>query len=764
MYDDYQLRKDVDRFRQVMDTLESALESKYGIGDLDLNELLGQFYDKSEIEEIIKRFYKKEDVDARLVQNYRELLETVEDYNTYSDESYTLFRGDCWTINANFEASASITSDEDNEFTVGGTFRTQSDLVGIYWNSQDPIQHDYISYGSKYDYTGVVLDFDYEMMRCVDFASSSSTITIRTNSNQTFYLALNRFVEDNHVHIEFNNLTLLPGNTYIDSDGSSVVVSEETPLDVTDISSIMFVLIPLNYTGNTPYVIMNNDYFSCSFSNITVTNGEICKEHMPLPPHQYRLCEGYDDFYDLNPRRVVKEMVKLGYSNWVDLYIGASHYYEKSGTVGDTINVSAFNHTRTEKMVLTPSVPLNMSFRGWLNCYSNTLKEYGFNKLIISVSMENLQCPPSWRQKTSDGDYAETGWVPSTFFYSPCNTEAVTYMQDVSQACLDIIVENGLQPILQMGEAWWWWNELDTPDQPPCFYDDSTKAKYLQEFGTAIPVYTSASDDFDEETTNWLNQQLVLYSDALMEVVKSDRYSDGIYMALFFPPSVLDTERVPLMMQKVNYITDAYNPSKLDILQLEDYDWVTGKNSHHNSIYQLGFDLGFRKEQIHYYGGFVQHPEDATEYWRLIKTAMDTAIANELGEVFVWAGSQIRRDKKILGHDDFELVQQLTHSVNITPGDVWKKIDSNISGAVIHVNESLRLAMFYYNSSFTFNEASTYYTVGYVPKKYAPAIPVMLSVSHESLWGDVTYGKGQIRLAKSSSGTFHVRISAMWHY
>jgi len=778
MYDDYQLRKEVDRFKNIVDSIQTILETEYGVTEeIDIKSLLSQFYDKADIDELVKPYFKKEDVDARLIENYNELLGTVENYYTYSDDSYTLFRGDCWTINNNFEASAAIVSETTSDFTVVGTFRTEKDLVGVYWNSKDLISHDYISYGSKYDYTGVVLDFDYEMNGCMDFASGTVSITIRTNSNQTFYLTMSRFIENNHVHIDFNNLTLLAGNTYIDSDGTPVVVEEETPLDVTDISSIMLVLVPTVYDGDNQYVIMSNDYFYCAVSDITVINGKICNEHVPLPSHQYRLCEGYDDFYDLNPFRVVKEMWKLGYTNWVDLYIGASHFYEKSGTVGDIVDVSGFNHTRTEKMVLDPTTAINNAFEAWLNCYSKTLKEYGVDNLIISVSMENLQCPTSWRQKTSDNKYAETEWVPSTFFYSPCNDDAVTYMQVVSQTCLDIVTANGLQAILQMGEAWWWWNEWYHPTdsggnpidvehwQPPCFYDDATNAKYLQEFGAALPVYDSTADTFDEGVIAWLNQQLVAYSDSLREIVKSDRYADGIYMALFFPPSVLDTERVPLMMQKVNYITDAYNPSKLDILQLEDYDWVTGESIHHNEIYQIGLDLGFTYDRLHYYGGFVQYPKDAVKYWRLIKNAMNTAIKTGFGEVFVWAGTQIRRDNKIIGHDDYELLQKIINSLKETATqNVWKKIDSNIPGAIIHVNESARLVMFYYTvASFEFIDSSTYYTVGTIPKKYAPSLPVLLSFSSIYQWGDVSK-TGQVRVARNPAGTVRVRASAMWHY
>ena len=89
-------------------------------------------------------------------------------------------------------------------------------------------------------------------------------------------------------------------------------------------------------------------------------------------------------------------------------------------------------------------------------------------------------------------------------------------------------------------------------------------------------------------------------------------------MALFFPPSVTDTDRVPPMIRDVNYLIDAYSPSKLDILQIEDYDWVTSENPHHKEAYTIGQELGFSEDRLHYFGGFVENPEDADRYWKLI--------------------------------------------------------------------------------------------------------------------------------------------------
>ena len=605
------------------------------------------------------------------------------------NNKYYLFRGDCWTINNNFESSATVTSESYSDLTVTGTFRTENDIVGLYWNSNDPIQHPYISYGNRSDYSDVILEFDYEMTGCMDFSNSILSLTIAANSGEIYFLTMNRFIENNHMTLDFNNLTLLPGNSYLDKNEQPVTVTDEIKLDVTNLKYIMFLLVPSNFANsNGQYTIMENMNYTCKISNITVSNGEICDEQSPLEPHQYRLCEGYDNSYNLNPFRLSKEMRKLGYVEWVDLYVGASYFYEKSGIIGDVISDMNFDNARTEKMVLDKNVPLNRAFRAWLDCYSRGLKNNGVQNLIISVSMENLQCPQSWRQMDVEGNFAMTGWNPSTFLYSPCNDEVVTYMQSVCEACLDIVVDNGMKPILQMGESWWWWNEADEPNQPPCFYDDATRNKYYAEFGQNIPEYSSSNSQYDNDTILWINHQLVKYSDALREVVKSNKYVDGLYMALFFPPSVTDSDRVPQMMRDVNYLQDAYSPDKLDILQIEDFDWLIFESPHHKDAYTIGQELGFSEDRLHYFAGFVQYPQDADRCWALIQDAIDNAVEKKFKEVYVWAGLQVRRDRKIIGYDEYVILNNLL--LTNQPGTVCPIITAP---SYVSTNENFTIKM-----------------------------------------------------------------------
>ena len=112
--------------------------------------------------------------------------------------------------------------------TVNGTFRSENDLVGLYWYSADPITHSHISYGNRSNYSDVILEFDYEMEGCTDFSNGNVNIVIESNDGEIFYLTMARFVEGNHVTLDFNNLGL--------SDASSL-------------KSVMFEIKPVNYAG-----------------------------------------------------------------------------------------------------------------------------------------------------------------------------------------------------------------------------------------------------------------------------------------------------------------------------------------------------------------------------------------------------------------------------------------------------------------------------------------------------------------------------------
>ncbi|MNJ52428.1 hypothetical protein D3C77_477620 [compost metagenome] len=254
-----------------------------------------------------------------------------------------------------------------------------------------------------------------------------------------------------------------------------------------------------------------------------------------------------------------------------------------------------------------------------------------------------------------DGKPGQTGWSPATSFFSPTNTEVRAYWELVVRDFLDISVEEGFRPVLQLGEPWWWWQEfmpedINTPypGKPPCFYDEATVDLWQQQKGYPMPRFTTTDIDMSPENTEvieWLRDRLGDFSNFARGIAKS--YTEGVYTVLFFPPSVLDTARVSPAMRIANVPMAAWRFPNLDFIQIEDYDWVVHDNERHYSVFDFALDFyGYQHHKTHYFSGFAweQFNRPIDYQWDLITKAAVNALSYGYSEIFIWAGSQIRRD------------------------------------------------------------------------------------------------------------------------
>jgi len=368
-----------------------------------------------------------------------------------------------------------------------------------------------------------------------------------------------------------------------------------------------------------------------------------------VPAHRYRYAEGYDDEYYRNPRRLVQAMYQLGYRECVDFYIGASHFYDKTGKAPGL--PSGYTNA-----CLLPEVGCNPVFLRWFTDYVTELAALGYHRFILSVAMENLQMPDSWKQLLADGSTpGQTGWFPPTCFYSPTNPAVRQYIALISRQLMDIIQAAGLQVLLQLGEPWWWWQEfmpgdINTPfpGRPPCFYDAYTQSLYTQETGRTMPRwYTSDIDVGKEENRRalvWLKEKLGEYSEFMASLISG--YPGAHYGILFFPPSVIDTRRVPIAMRLANVPWESWAYPKLDYIQIEDYDWIIHDSPFHQEIFDFAYHFfGYQEHLTEYFSGFVLigEPAAASPLWQRIDRAARQAISRGM-ETYIWAGTQIRRD------------------------------------------------------------------------------------------------------------------------
>lgn len=423
-------------------------------------------------------------------------------------------------------------------------------------------------------------------------------------------------------------------------DSEVIVSNQKIKKILIPIMPTGFTLADYSCTGTyTPWCI--------TFSNWTTENDYLNEVPPNKPLLPYDVAEGYDDEYVFNPKRLIESSYILGYRQAMNLYIGASHYYNRSGTLG--LDGSDYSN-----LYLDTTDGLNLAFSEWLKYFCKTMKTLGYTDIVISVAMENLQMPEAWKQLLFDGTPGLTGWTPPTAFYSPCNADVKTYIIKVVNECMNIVTAESLNKLLQYGEPWWWTQSFapgdvgtPNPDAPPAFYDDETKAAYLAEFGVAMPVWDNSNIEVTPEVETiceWLKDQLGAYSDfmELLAVVNSAKFG-----VLFFPPSVLDSDATPEIMQIANTPFTHWQYPDLEFFQTEDYDWLITQDPQHPESYEFAKDyLGFPYNKTHYFSGFAwsEYAPPISKQWELIEASAQYAVNKGFEYVFIWAGTQIRRD------------------------------------------------------------------------------------------------------------------------
>lgn len=477
--------------------------------------------------------------------------------------------------------------------------------------------------------TGILgTDYDMDYARGIFYTvqgnipyNADVTLTYTYNTHENYNLDFNNLYEGVHPNLK-------------------------TSVSTEDILSVTLPVIPNYFQVGDLVMTGRSDAFELTIGDMVVVGGELNDKPLPMPKNAYRLAEGFDDEYNKNPKRLIESMALLGYEGVINLYIGASHFYDKHGTSGQ-VSVGI------ESIKLDETVGLNTAFKAWLNSYLQHMSLNGFTDIVTSVSMECLQMPESWKQRLWNGQAGATGWSPPTSFYSPNNAAVKTYIDRITCETLDIVVAKGFTPILQLGESWYWWQEFQPGDvntpyegRPPCFYDEDTKTRFRNDMGYDLPVYES-SDIIMTSKNIEVAKKLRSYLGEYTVFMKSiaNKYVNSQFTILFFPPSVLDKARTPAFLQTVNAPFEYWKYPELDFIQIEDYDWVTSDNSLHKEVFgQAWEDMGYPFAKQHYFAGFVLKPENAVNEWKLIERAAQEALGRQYGEVFIWAGTQIRRD------------------------------------------------------------------------------------------------------------------------
>ncbi len=523
-----------------------------------------------------------------------------------------------WTVNFPRPMMASVVTQGDHGLRVDAAFYRANDLAGLIWASEDRADHPLIAYETSRDYRGLTLSFRWRSAGVLPLdAVNGPTLTIEgrdaAGTPRAWYVRLWNYAqgtpEDATVTLDFDALA-----------GGFVLPAEADPVWAGDIDRLFVSMVPQGYTGvDAPLGApvegwVELDGLVCDGAASVLQLGDVM-----VPPHGRAIATGYDDSYHLTPERLLRNALHLGYRGSINHYVGMSHFFRLD----------------TAGLVTRTGGPLNAPCARWHADFLARAKALDLS-VILSLSYELLaaHCPDAWQQRAFDGAPARTGWVPPSALLSPAHGDAMAYLQAVARAFVGLAVAAGQAPRFQVGEPWWW----VMPDGRICLYDAAAKAALGGNPVEIASVRSATLTGPQKALLDAAGELLAASTQALVAAVRADHPACE-RLILVYLPTVLDAAAPDLV--RANVPTGWAAPA-FDILQLEDYDWVTAGQTEasRRGAAAMAARLGYPAAQRHYLAGFVLSPADRLQ-WRAIDDAAD---AHDAAETFIWALPQVMRD------------------------------------------------------------------------------------------------------------------------
>lgn len=531
-----------------------------------------------------------------------------------------------WTVNFPQPMMASVITTGPAALRIDTVFYNADELAGLIWESEDLWDHPLLAYETGRDYRGCRLSFHWQSYGIMPLdAVNGPTLTIEGRDEagdpRSWYVRLWNYAsgtpEDAVVALDFDAM-----------DGGFLLPGEADPVWAGDIDRLFISLVPLGYTTiSTPLPDPAEGWIELSAITCTGPSSTIQIGDTLVPEHDLRIATGFDDAYNLTPARLLRNALHLGYRGIINHYVGMSHYYRlrtyPSGNIFYTLTGGA----------------LNMPCEKWHLDFAARAGDLGYD-LIFSVSYELLDsiCLPGRKQRAENGAVALTGWEPSSTLLSPANDAAVDQIARTAEAFVAIQQVAGLPVKIQIGEPWWW--IMQDGSGEICLYDSAAE----EAFGDNLVSIPTINGPQTTEQIVMLDQAGEILAVSTAQIAGRVRAlaPEAELLLLVYLPTVLD-EAAP-EAKRANVPLGWADPA-FDILQLEDYDWVTGGNSGATArgVAVMQARLGYPAERQHYLSGFVLNPEDSAQ-WSLIDAAAEAGRHRGVSEIFLWALPQIVRD------------------------------------------------------------------------------------------------------------------------
>jgi len=561
-----------------------------------------------------------------------------------------------WTVNFPRPMMAAVTATGPDALRVDCVFYKRDDLAGLIWEAEDRWDHPLLAYETARDFRDCRLRFRWRSwgVRPLD-AVNGPVLTIEGRDAQgearAWYVRLWNYArgtpEDAQVAIDFADLV-----------GGFRLPGEADPVWAGDVDRMFVSLVPPGHDGaDGPLAEPAEGWVELSGLACDGPGSVLAIGDAMVPEHGLGIASGYDDEYHLTPARVLRNVLQLGYRGQIVHYVGMSHYFRLEAA-GDGFFAS-----------LRGGV-LNRAAAAWHRDFATRAGALGLGVTwSLSYELLDAHCWGDWKQRSLDGAPALTGWEPPSTLLSPAHEGAMGYLRQVAVAFVGIAVAAGLPVHFQVGEPWWW---VQPEGRRPCLYDAAAATALAP---VAIASMAGAKSAAEIATLERAGACLAASTIALADAARAVSGAGGCTTYLLtYLPTVLDADAPEAwrMNMPVGWASPAF-----DVLQLEDYDWVTAGDiaATRAGVTAATARLGYPAGRQEYLSGFVLRPDQAGQ-WAAIDAAAGAARARGVRRAYLWALPQVMRDgfvhfdgeAQVQDFDDVLFPLALGREASVTPG------------------------------------------------------------------------------------------------
>ena len=538
-----------------------------------------------------------------------------------------------WTVDFPRGAMASVvTTPDEHGLSVKASFLRKGDLVGLIFESADRFAHPAHARETSRDYSGCVLRFQWQSVGLAGLdAVNGPTLTIEgrnaAGAPRCWYVRLWTYAvgspTDAVITLDFDAL-----------DGGFGLPANADRVDPRDIDRMFISLIPPGFEPLSTMLWPVATQASVTISGLRCdgSGSVLALNDAVVGEHGLRIATAYDDMYNLPPERIIRAIERLGHRGVINHYIGMSHYFALDGAG-----------------LVDPAKTFNASALAWHRDFARAAKARGF-AVIWSVSYEILDmfCPAAWKQRARDGSAAATGYVPPSTLVSPASAAGIAYLRAVAVALAGLSIEAGLIPQVQIGEPWWW----ITATKGICLYDDAAKVA-LGGNPVAIDDVRGSLSAAQRALLDAAGVILAASTASIAAAVKAAVPGAKTLLLVYLPGSL---DPLAPEVKRANLPLGWARPA-FDVLQLEDYEWVTAGRTglRAAALTEVDARFGYPAREQHYLSGFVATASERAQWDRIVDAAL-AARARGVGEVFLWALPQVLRDGLTLFGEEAEVI------------------------------------------------------------------------------------------------------------